>query len=207
MRRKLLLANTPSPSSHLSLFLHPLQRKEIHSTADFSLPEEFLWPSDPSALTLPKITARDLSRGFLVSQKCLPACLHAVRQVRGEWGCKTQTAHKQPWECPAIAPAALPMQRSRTWAGKIQASQRDPCVQTTASLHGTADVLGISLLWALSMFQGLKFCGCPILGPNFRTGSPCFYSGHVEIWQWNLRAWLCFHPGCVRNTGTLQKWV
>lgn len=42
----------PSPSSHLFLFLHPLQRKEICNTADSSLSEEFHGSSDSSSLKL-----------------------------------------------------------------------------------------------------------------------------------------------------------
>lgn len=78
---------TQTPSSPLTCcyFPTPQQGQGIHNTADFSLPIWGILPSsDYTSLKFWKITARGLSWGFLVLQKCLPVCLHAVRQMRGE---------------------------------------------------------------------------------------------------------------------------
>lgn len=80
---------TQTPNSPLTCCYFPTPSKNKEFITQLITPSPpppwgILPSSDYTSLKFWKITARGLRWGFLVLQKYLPACLHAVRQVRGE---------------------------------------------------------------------------------------------------------------------------
>lgn len=116
-----------------------------------------------------------------------------------------QTTHKQPWECPAITPAALPMHQSRSQTGEKKTLAKGKPLHLWNRLILCQSQCSAGDVLPLSMFQYLKLCRCLLSGPSFGMSTHHFYKGCVEIWQWKLSVQLCSHLLWILNTGICEK--